>query len=152
MKPTETILKTAYEQAQKAFKEDEVPVGAVIYNSNTGEIISTAYNETEKTKNPLAHAEILAIQKACETLNTKRLNGYSLFVTLEPCVMCAGAISHARLDAVYFGAFDPKTGAILQGAEVFKHSQTHHKPIVQGGINADENGKLLTDFFKAKRK
>lgn len=152
MKPTETILKTAYEQAQKAFKEDEVPVGAVIYNSNTGEIISTAYNETEKTKNPLAHAEILAIQKACETLNTKRLNGYSLFVTLEPCVMCAGAISHARLDAVYFGAFDPKTGAILQGAEVFKHTQTHHKPIVQGGINADENGKLLTDFFKAKRK
>lgn len=152
MKPTETILKIAYEQAQKAFKEDEVPVGAVIYNSNTGEIISTAYNETEKTKNPLAHAEILAIQKACETLNTKRLNGYSLFVTLEPCVMCAGAISHARLDAVYFGAFDPKTGAILQGAEVFKHTQTHHKPIVQGGINADENGKLLTDFFKAKRK
>jgi len=152
MKPNETILKTAYEQAQKAFKEDEVPVGAVIYNSNTGEIISTAYNETEKTKNPLAHAEILAIQKACETLGVKRLNGYSLFVTLEPCVMCAGAISLARLDAVYFGAFDPKTGAVLQGAEVFKHTQTHHKPIVQGGINADENGKILTDFFKAKRK
>ncbi|MBQ8250515.1 MAG: nucleoside deaminase [Alphaproteobacteria bacterium] len=152
MKPNETILKTAYVQAQKAFKEDEVPVGAVIYNSNTGEIISTAYNETEKTKNPLAHAEILAIQKACETLNTKRLNGYSLFVTLEPCVMCAGAISLARLDAVYFGAFDPKTGAVLQGAEVFKHTQTHHKPIVLGGLNADENGKILTDFFKAKRK
>ena len=152
MKPNETILNTAYEQAQKAFNENEVPVGSVIYNSTTGEIISTAHNETEKTKNPLAHAEILAILRACETLGVKRLNGYSLFVTLEPCVMCAGALSLARLDAVYFGAFDPKTGAILQGAEVFKHSQTHHKPIVQGGINADANGQLLTIFFRKKRK
>ena len=151
MKPNETILQIAHEQAQKAFKEDEVPVGAVVYHSETYEIIYTAYNETEQTKNPLAHAEILAIQRACEKLKVKRLTGYSLFVTLEPCVMCAGALSLARLDAIYFGAFDPKTGAILQGAEVFKHKQTHHKPVIQGGINADENGKLLTDFFKAKR-
>ena len=108
MKPNETILQIAHEQAQKAFKEDEVPVGAVVYHSETYEIISTAYNETEQTKNPLAHAEILAIQRACEKLKVKRLTGYSLFVTLEPCVMCAGALSLARLDAIYFGAFDPK--------------------------------------------
>ena len=81
MKPNETILQIAHEQAQKAFKEDEVPVGAVVYHSETYEIISTAYNETEQTKNPLAHAEILAIQRACEKLKVKRLTGYSLFVT-----------------------------------------------------------------------
>lgn len=152
MKPNETILNTAYKQALKAYQEDEVPVGAVIYNSKTKEIIATTHNQTEKLKNPLAHAETLAIQEACNFLNTKRLNGYSLFVTLEPCVMCAGALSLSRLDAIYFGAFDPKTGGICQGAEVFTHKQTHHKPIIQGGFEAQKNGKLLTDFFKEKRK
>lgn len=152
MKPTQTILNTAYELAQKAFSEDEVPVGAIVYHSQTGEIISTSYNKTEQLKNALAHAEILAINEACEKLKCKRLTGYSLFVTLEPCVMCAGAISLARLDAVYFGAYDQKTGGIYQGAKVFTHQQTHHKPYVKGGFNEEENGQILTNFFKAKRK
>lgn len=146
------ILKTAYDLARQAFQNDEVPVGAVVYHSETGEILSTAYNQTEKLKDSLAHAEILAIQKGLKKLNQKRLNGYSLFVTLEPCVMCAGAISLARLDAVYFGAFDKKTGAICQGAQVYIHSQTHHKPIVEGGFDEQKNGQILTDFFKQKRK
>ena len=81
----------------------------------------------------------------------KRLNGYSLFVTLEPCVMCAGAISWARLDNVFFGAFDQKTGAVLQGASVFSHSQTHHKPNFQGGFDEEKNSQILTQFFKQKR-
>lgn len=146
------ILKIAYQCAEQAAAQDEVPVGAVVFNSQTGEIISTAFNQTETQKNPLAHAEIVAIQKACAHLNLKRLNGYSLFVTLEPCVMCAGALSLARLDAVYFGAFDPKTGGVCQGSKVFEHAQTHHKPLIQGGFDTDRFGALLTHFFKQKRK
>jgi len=152
MKPNSTIIEIAYDLAKKASLLDEVPVGAVIYNSQTGEIISTAHNLTEQTKNPLSHAEINAINQACQKLNIKRLNGYSMFVTLEPCVMCAGAISLARLDAVYFGAFDKKTGGICQGAQVYTHSQTHHKPFVEGGINEEKNSEILTNFFKNKRK
>ena len=152
MIPNEMILKTAYKYAEKAFQKDEVPVGAVIYNTCTKEIIACAHNQTEMKKNPLAHAEILAIQKACKKLGVKRLNGYSLFVTLEPCTMCAGALSWARLDNVFFGAFDPKTGGIQQGAKVFKHTQTHHKPNVQGGFDEEKNSQILTQFFKQKRK
>ena len=152
MKPNSKILEKAYALAKKAALNDEVPVGAVIYNSETGEIISTAHNLTEKQKNPTKHAELVVINKALSKLKTKRLNGYSLFVTLEPCVMCAGAVSLARLDAVYFGAFDPKTGAICQGAQVYKHKQTHHKPHTEGGFDAQKNGEILTNFFKQKRK
>lgn len=147
-----TILETALQCAEQGAKTDEVPVGAVIFHSQTNKIISSAFNKTETQKNPLAHAEILAIQKACFLLDTKRLNGYSLFVTLEPCAMCAGALSLARLDAVYFGAYDPKTGAICQGAKVFEHSQTHHKPKIYGGIKSEKCGLLLTNFFQGKRK
>ena len=142
-------MELALNQAKKALKEDEVPVGAIIVKDN--KVIAKAYNKKEQKNQPTAHAEILAITKACKKLKTWHLDDCVIYVTLEPCVMCAGALSLARLDAIYFGAFDPKTGAILQGAEVFKHKQTHHKPVIQGGINADENGKLLTDFFKAKR-
>ncbi len=152
MTPNETILKRAFQLAQQAAKKDEVPVAAIIYHSTTKEIISYAYNKTEKKKNPLAHAEILAIEKACKKLKVKRLNGYSLFVTLEPCAMCAGAISWARLDAVFFGAFDQKTGGLCQGAQVFSHSQTHHKPFFKGGFDEEKNSQILTQFFKQKRK
>lgn len=145
------ILHIALKTAQQAFDCDEVPVGAVIFNSDTKEIICTAFNQTEKLKNPTAHAELLAIQEACRILNEKRLNGYSMFVTLEPCAMCAGAIAWARLDSLYFGAFDPKSGAIQQGACVFSHPQTHHKIFVSGGHSADTFGQLLTSFFKSKR-
>lgn len=148
----ETILQMAIKCAQQGAFQDEVPVGAVVFHSQTQEIISTAFNQTETQKNPIAHAELLAIQQACHLLNIKRLNGYSLFVTLEPCAMCAGAISLARLDAVYFGAYDPKTGGLCQGAKVFEHPQTHHKPLVFGGFQSDICGSLLSDFFKNKRK
>ena len=147
----ENIFKTAFNLAQQAFQADEVPVGAVIFDTKTNEIITSAYNQTEHEKNPLAHAEIRVIQEACQKLKAKRLTGYSLFVTLEPCVMCAGAIAWARLDHLYFGAYDPKTGAIEQGTKVFTHPQTHHKIKITGGIHAEECGKLLSDFFKTKR-
>ena len=147
----EKILKKALHLAQKAAEKQEVPVGAVIFDTQTHQIIASAYNQTEKLKNPTAHAEITAIQKACRKLNAKRLNGCSLFVTLEPCAMCAGAISNARLDALYFGAFDQKSGGVCQGARVFEQKQTHHKPQITGGISKDVFGRLLTSFFQQKR-
>lgn len=137
--------------AQKAYESDEVPVGAVVFDTKTGAVVAAAHNQTERQKNPAAHAELLAIQKACRKLKVKRLTGYSLFVTLEPCAMCAGAVAWARLDALYFGAYDVKTGAVNQGACVFSHPQTHHKPVVQGGVHEEVCGALLTDFFKQKR-
>ncbi|MDR2902655.1 MAG: nucleoside deaminase [Lactobacillales bacterium] len=145
------IFKAALHQARKAGALQEVPVGAVVFDTRTGEIVAKAFNQTEKKRDPTAHAEILAVQKACRKLKCKRLPGYSLFVTLEPCPMCAGALSLARLDHVYFGAFDPKTGGLMQGARVFEHPQTHHKPQLTGGICAPDCGALLSDFFKAKR-
>lgn len=152
MHPNNEILDLTYKLALKAFHKDEVPVGAVVYNSKTFEIVSTGYNLTESKKNALLHAEIVAIQKALKKLNTKRLDGYSIFVSLEPCVMCAGAISIARLDNVFFGAFDKKTGGVMQGCKVFEQAQTHHKPNFIGGFDEKRFGQLLTDFFKLKRK
>ena len=149
-KEREKIKKVAFQMAQKAFCADEVPVGAVIFNSKTGEIIASAYNKTEQKKDVSAHAEMLAIQSASRKLKCKFLDGYSMYVTLEPCVMCAGAISWARLDAVYYGAADPKTGAIRQGAKVFTRSQTHHKPISR--LVCDSKcGEIMSRFFQEKR-
>ena len=145
------IVELAIQKAQEAFTMDEIPVGAVIFNTKTFEVVSAAHNETVQKYDPLAHAEIVAIRQACQKLNVKQLVGYSIFTTLEPCVMCAGAIGWARLDNVYFGASDPKTGAVDQGAQVFIHPQTHHKPNVVRGIRAEECGVLMTKFFKAKR-
>lgn len=145
------IIALGLNLARQAFAADEIPVGAVIFNSKTFEIIAAAHNETVDKHNPLAHAEIVAINLALKKTGAKLLDGYSIFVTLEPCVMCAGAISWARLDNLYYGAFDPKTGAINQGAEVFTQPQTHHKPVIQSGIMADECGTLMSQFFKNKR-
>lgn len=145
------IVDLALKQAKEAFMADEIPVGAVVFNTKTFEVISCAHNETIQKYDPLAHAEVVAIREACKKLQAKQLVGYSIFTTLEPCVMCAGAIGWARLDAVYFGASDPKTGAVDQGALVFIHPQTHHKPQVVRGIHAEECGALMTEFFKNKR-
>lgn len=145
------IIDLGIQLARQAFAADEIPVGAVIFNSNTFEIIAAAHNETVAKRNPLAHAEIVVINLALKKTGAKLLDGYSMFVTLEPCVMCAGAISWARLDNLYYGAFDPKTGAINQGAEVFTQPQTHHKPVIQSGIMVDECGTLMSQFFKSKR-
>ena len=146
------IFQTAFDLARTAFDADEVPVAAVIFDSTSHQIIATARNRTEEQQDPTAHAELLCIQSACQKLGVKRLNGYSMFVTLEPCTMCAGAIAWARLDTLYFGAFDPKTGAVEQGPRIFTHPQTHHKIQVIGGIHADECGALMTRFFQQKRK
>ncbi len=145
------IILAALNEAHKAFDLDEVPVGAVVFNSQTGEIIAKAHNLVEKAKNPLKHAEGQALSKALKKINDKFLGGYSMFVTLEPCVMCAGAIAWARLDGLYYGASDPKTGAIEQGTKVFSHAQTHHKLKVEKWQNL-ECGALMTQFFKRKRK
>ena len=150
-KERKKIILTALKEAHKSFDMDEVPVGAVIFNSKTGKIIAKAHNLVERQHNPLRHAEIQVIEKALKKINDKFLGGYSLFVTLEPCVMCAGAIAWARLDGLYYGATDPKTGAIEQGAQVFTHSQTHHKLKTQIWPNL-ECGVLMTQFFKRKRK
>lgn len=145
------IFNTAYAQAQNAYDSDEVPIGAVVFHSTTHEIITTAHNQTETRQDPTAHAEVLAIRAACAKLGVKRLDGYSLFTTLEPCAMCAGAIAWAHLDALYYGASDTKSGAIEQGAQIFKQAQTHHKPILVKDIQADKCSALLTNFFKQKR-
>ena len=149
-KERKKIILTALKEAQKAFDREEVPVGAVIFDTHTGKIIAKAHNQVENEKNPLRHAEMLAINKALKKVSDKFLSGYSIFVTLEPCVMCAGAIAWARLDTLYYGAKDPKTGAIEQGCRVFTHSQTHHKISIQTWSNL-ECGALMTRFFKRKR-
>ena len=149
-KEREKIKNQAFRLAQSAFTADEVPVGAVIFNSETGEIVAKAHNQTEQKQDVLAHAEMLAIRLASRKLNRKFLDGYSMYVTLEPCVMCAGAISWVRLDGVYYGAADPKTGALRQGAKVFMRSQTHHKPKSKL-VHCLECGEILSQFFKSKR-
>ena len=146
----EKIIKTAIQMAKNAQKADEVPVGAVIFNTQTGEILTKARNQTEKNKDVMAHAEMLAIRKAYKKLDRKFLDGYSMFVTLEPCCMCAGAIAWARLDAIYYGAGDPKTGAVRQGAKVFTRPQTHHK-IKSHLENIAICGHIMHDFFHNKR-
>ena len=149
-KEREKIKKVTFQMAQRAFRADEVPVGAVIFNSETGEIIAKAHNQTEQKKDVLAHAEMLSIRQASRKLGRKFLDGYSMYVTLEPCVMCAGAISWARLDAIYYGASDPKTGALRQGAKVFMRSQTHHKPKSKLAP-CPECGEIMSKYFRQKR-
>ena len=146
------ILQEALRMAHTSYEKDEVPVGAVIFSSKTHQIIASAGNMTRCKQDPTAHAEIEVIRQACACLNLSKLNGYSIFVTLEPCAMCAMAISLARLDALYFGAEDVKSGGTLHGAKVFSHTQTHHKPLVQGGFNSFECGALLSNFFRLKRR
>lgn len=134
--------------ARTAASLGEVPVGAVITDS-AGTIIARAYNEIEATKNPLYHAEILAITRACAAIGDKYLTEYTLTVTLEPCALCAGAIAAARVGRVIFGAYDPKSGGVEHGACVLAHS--HHKPEIIGGVMASESAALLRSFFQEKR-
>lgn len=139
----------ALEQARQAAARGEVPVGAVIVHE--GRIIAKAGNETKQNGDSTAHAELLAIMRACKTLGTERLNDCDLYVTLEPCTMCAGAISHARLRRVYFGATDPKGGAVVSGVRFFEAATCHHAPSVYEGIGETQAATLLKDFFKQKR-
>jgi tRNA(adenine34) deaminase len=142
-------MSLAFEEAVKAAARGEVPVGAVI--TYKGEVIARAGNDVISANDPCGHAEILAIQKACAALNNERLTDCELYVTLEPCTMCAGAISHARLKRVYYGAEDKKAGAIDNGVRFFTSPSCHHAPEVYSGFLEKESAQLLTDFFKIKR-
>lgn len=144
-------MERALALAAYAAEQDEVPIGAVVVNPENGEIVSEAYNLSEHIADASAHAEILAIRKACEKLKCNRLRGMDLYVTLEPCTMCAAAISFARIQNLYFGAIDAKGGAVVSGVKFYDSPTCHHRPEVQGGIMERECGQILKDFFKAKR-
>lgn len=143
-------MKEALKQAYKAFQEDEVPIGCVIVKD--GKVIARAHNKREKTQQSIAHAEILAIQKACKKLNTWRLEDCDLYVTLEPCPMCAGAIIQSRIRNVYFGAYDHKGGSVMTCTKLFDIKEYNHHPSYFSGICEQECSSLLKQFFKSKRK
>ncbi|TQM93292.1 tRNA(Arg) A34 adenosine deaminase TadA [Roseinatronobacter monicus] len=145
-----TFMHIALAQARAAGLRGEVPVGAVIVSAS-GEVVAEAGNRTREWNDPTAHAEMLAIRAACAALGQERLTGHDLYVTLEPCPMCAMAISHARIARLYFGAADPKTGGVGQGPRIFDHPQCHHVPEVYDGIDADAAQALLQDFFARLR-
>lgn len=140
----------ALKEAKLAANRGEVPVGAVLIDPE-GKVLSIAGNQTRADCDPTAHAEILVIREACRILNSERLTGCDLYVTLEPCPMCAAAISAARIRRLYYGASDPKSGGVEQGPRVFTHSQSHHVPEVYDGISAVQSEKLLKEFFAQKR-
>lgn len=140
----------ALAEAQQAAARGEVPVGAVLI-SPTGEILAQAGNETRARPDPTAHAEINVIRQGALTLGQERLTGCDLYVTLEPCPMCAAAIANARIARLYYGASDPKSGGVAHGARVFEQPQCHHRPEVYDGIDEAACAKLLADFFSARR-
>ena len=144
-------MRIALAEAQAAADAGETPVGAVITDPASGEVLARAGNAPIGTHDPTAHAEIRAIRAAAEKLGNYRLTGLTLFVTLEPCAMCAGAISQARLGRVVFGADDPKGGGVAHGARVFDQPTCHWKPSVASGVLADESAALLRGFFRARR-
>ena len=139
----------ALELAKEAAGAGEVPVGAVIVRN--GATIAEAHNAPREMSDPTAHAELLAIRRAAETLRSERLDGCELWVTLEPCAMCAGAIAHARIGKLYYAASDPKGGAVEHGARVFEQPQCLHRPEVYSGMGQAEAGELLRSFFAARR-
>jgi len=139
----------ALKEARKAFEEDEVPVGAVVVYG--GKIIARAHNQVELLKDPTAHAELLALTSAANYLRTKWLNGASLYVTIEPCSMCAGALVLSRIKNLYFGAKDPKTGACGSIVNIANHKKLNHRLKITRGVLKDECGSLLKEFFKKKR-
>ncbi|OOY27512.1 tRNA-specific adenosine deaminase [Thioclava sp. L04-15] len=145
-----SFMQQALAEARAAAERGEVPVGAVIV-SPMGEVVAAAGNRTRELADPTAHAEILAMREACKAVGSERLPGYDLYVTLEPCPMCASAISQARIARLYYGAADPKSGGVAHGPRVFTHPQSHHVPEVYDGIGAAEAEALLKRFFAAKR-
>lgn len=140
----------ALAEARAAADRGEVPVGAVVV-SPEGKVVAQAGNRTRELSDPTAHAEVLAIRQACAALGSERLPDHDLYVTLEPCAICAGTIAAARIARLYYGAADPKSGGVAHGARVFTHPQSHHVPEVYDGIAAAEAEALLKAFFKARR-
>ena len=144
------FMKQAIIQAKKALAIDEVPIGAVIVKDNR--VIASGYNQTEKTQNATRHAEIIAIERACKKLKSWRLDDCEIYVTAEPCPMCAGAICNARIPKVYFGAYEPKSGCAESKYPVLTDSGLNHNASFIGGIEQDTCSNLLKNYFKAKRK
>ena len=144
-------MRIALACAQDAADRGEAPIGAVVVDPESGEVIAKAGNSPISLNDPTAHAEILALREAAQKLGNYRLTGLTLVVTLEPCAMCAGAISHARIGRLVFGAPDEKGGAILHGPRFFEQPTCHWRPAVEHGLLADESAALLKGFFKARR-
>lgn len=144
-----SFMQIALEEARGAATRGEVPIGCAIVRN--GEIIARAGNRTVADKDPTAHAELIAIRAAAVALGSERLTDCDLYVTLEPCAMCAAAMSFARLRRLYFGAADPKGGAVEHGVRFFASATCHHRPEVYGGINESDCAELLRDFFAARR-
>jgi tRNA(adenine34) deaminase len=142
-------MRRALDLAGQAAAAGEVPVGAVVVKD--GMVLGEAHNAPRALADPTAHAEILALRRAAQALGSERLEGCDLFVTLEPCAMCAGAMVHARVGRLYYGAPDPKGGAVEHGARVFDHQQCLHRPEVFGGIGEGEAAALLRAFFRERR-
>ena len=143
-------MRIALDEAEAAASRGEVPVGACIMSSS-GDVLARAGNRTLELKDATAHAEMLVLRAASLKLQSERLSDCDLYVTLEPCAMCAGALSHARIRRIYFGADDPKMGAIDHGPRFFTQATCHHAPEVYGGIGREPAATLLRDFFKARR-
>jgi len=144
-----SFMCVAMEEAHLAANRDEVPIGAVLVKD--GEIIARNGNRTIELSDPTAHAEVLCIRESCEKVGAQRIPEFDLYVTLEPCTMCAGAIAFARIKRLIIGASDPKGGGVLHGAKFFDQPTCHHKIEIQHGLMDDECGQILKDYFKGKR-
>ena len=151
MTNSQNIMFEAIKCAEEANSINEIPVGAIIYNSQTSQIISKSFNKTNKNLDPTAHAEINVIRDACKILNTSRLINCDLYVTLEPCMMCAAAISQARIRRLYFGADDLKYGSINGNINYFQKENTNHLPEIYDNICSESCNRLLINFFKERR-
>ena len=145
-------MRIALEAAQAAADAGETPVGAVIVDPVTGQVVAVGANQPIGSHDPTAHAEVIALRAAAQKLGNYRLTDLHLFVTLEPCAMCAGAISHARIGRLVYGAEDPKGGAVVHGPRFFEQPTCHWRPAVEGGVLAEESSAMLKAFFKARRK
>lgn len=147
----EDYMRQALALAVEAAEADEIPVGCLIVNPADGTIIAAASNLSQHSEDATAHAEMLAIRQACQKLGQNRLRNMDMYVTLEPCTMCTAAISFARINHLYFGAYDEKGGAVINGIKFYDQPTCHHRPVVSGGILEQECSAVLKDFFKAKR-
>jgi tRNA(adenine34) deaminase len=147
----EPTMRIALEEAQAAAARGEAPIGAAVIDPATGAVIASAGNSPIARSDPTAHAEILALRAAAERLGNYRLTGLTLVATLEPCAMCAGAISHARIGRLVFGATDEKGGAVVSGPRFFDQPTCHWRPEVEGGVLGEESAAMLKEFFRARR-
>jgi len=145
------MMQRAMDLARAAAEAGEAPIGALVVDPATGEVVAEAHNQPIGLNDPTAHAEMLALRAAGAKLGNYRLTAMTLYVTLEPCAMCAGAISHARIGRVVYGASDPKGGAVAHGPRFFEQPTCHSRPQVEGGVLADEASTLLKEFFGARR-